>query len=164
MAIDFDAFVDWAENRFYDVVVAGDEVQLNSIFKDSDQDHKMWCRPNLYDFGVYHCWKSEKSGTLADLVMRVDGCDFQTAVEVLNGEEPMGELSKNLKNSSKTHKKKKRKKRLNLNYNCQPILMLLENCLNGILREEKQKNISRAGNSPQTIYFYVWGENIITEL
>jgi DNA primase len=89
MAIDFDAFIDWAEGRFYDVVVSGNEVQVNSIFKETDQDHKMWCRPDLYDFGVYHCWKSEKSGTLVDLVMRVDHCDFQTAIEVLKGEEPL---------------------------------------------------------------------------
>lgn len=89
MAIDFDAFVDWCESRFYDVVISGDEVQINSIFKETDQDNKMWCRPNLYDFGVYHCWKSDKSGSLTALVMQVDHCDFQTAVEILNGEEPL---------------------------------------------------------------------------
>jgi len=87
MAVDFDTFVDWAESRFGDVKVAGQEVRLNSIFADSDSKHHLYCNPNggkgRVPSGVYHCWKSEKKGTLIGLVMLVDKCDLKTALKTL---------------------------------------------------------------------------------
>jgi DNA primase len=100
MAVEFDAFVDWAEKRFYDVIVSYPEVQINSIFKESDQEHKLWCNPlggkNEVELGVYHCWKTDKWGTLAGLVMLVDGCSFEDAVEILGGETPLSDLQEKI--------------------------------------------------------------------
>jgi DNA primase len=86
--IDFDKFVDWAESRFGEVVIKGDEVKVNSIFQD-DTKHKMWCNPyggkTGVKSGVYHCWKSGESGTLIELVMKVDNCSYEEAFETLGG-------------------------------------------------------------------------------
>lgn len=87
MAIDFDAFLAWAESRFGDVIVSGDEVKLNSIFCE-DRKHHLWCNPsggkNQYENGVYHCWKSDEKGDLVGLVMEVDHCSYEQAVQTLN--------------------------------------------------------------------------------
>ncbi len=89
MAIDFDSFLQWCESRFYDVQVSGNEIKINSIFKENDQDHKLWCNPyggkKGVELGVYHCWKTNRSGTLAGLVMEVDSCSFKEALDVLGG-------------------------------------------------------------------------------
>ena len=96
MPVDFDTFVDWAESRFGDIIVSYPEVKINSIFKDNDQDHKLWCNPDggkdNIELGVYHCWKTGETGTLAGLVMEVDGCAFEDAVDILGGDTPLTEL------------------------------------------------------------------------
>lgn len=86
MSIDFDKFLGWAESRFDDVIVKGDEILINSIFCD-DRKHHLWCNPSGgktgCESGVYHCWKSDKSGSLVGLVMMVDRCPYEEAVETL---------------------------------------------------------------------------------
>lgn len=90
MQISFDAFKNWAQTKFSNVIIKGDEIRLNSIFTDSvDKGHHLWCNPyggkNNVNFGVYHCFKTDKKGTLIGLVMHVENCDFYTALRVLNG-------------------------------------------------------------------------------
>lgn len=96
--VDFENFLHWAESRFYDVQVSGDEIKINSIFKENDQDHKLWCNPSGgkkgVELGCYHCWKTDRRGTLAGLVMEVDGCSFREALEILGGETPFENLEK----------------------------------------------------------------------
>ena len=86
MSIDFDKFLGWAESRFDDVSVRGDEILLNSIFCDDRKRH-MWCNPSGGKTGcrsgVYHCWKSDRSGSLVGLVMLVDKCSYEEAVDIL---------------------------------------------------------------------------------
>lgn len=86
MSIDFHRFLSWAESRFDDVVVKGDEILLNSVFCEDKKRH-MWCNPsggkNQYKNGVYHCWKSDKSGSLLGLVMMVDKCSYEEASDIL---------------------------------------------------------------------------------
>jgi len=86
MAINFETFLKWAESRFGDVVVRGDEIKLNSIFEE-DYKHHMWCSPkggkNNLANGVFHCWKSDKGGSLITLVMKVDKCSYEEAVDTL---------------------------------------------------------------------------------
>lgn len=86
--ISFDKFLDWAKNRFGDdVIVNGNEIKINSIFTD-DYKHKLWCNPlgGKYErpFGVFHCWKTDKRGSLIKLVMLVDQCDFDEAFRKLS--------------------------------------------------------------------------------
>lgn len=88
MAIDFDKFLDWAEDRFHgDVVVSGNEIKINSIFAP-DYKHHMWCNPyggkTQRANGVFHCWKTENKGSLITLVMLVDKCDYEQAVNTLD--------------------------------------------------------------------------------
>lgn len=87
MAINFDLFLSWAESRFIDVIVKGNEIKLNSIFCE-DQKHHLWCNPsggkNQAPYGVFHCWKSDTKGSLISLVMQVDKCSFEDALEILD--------------------------------------------------------------------------------
>lgn len=95
--IDPERFIEWAERRWNgDVIVKGNEVKLNSIFcKDAglkeDYKHHLWCNPlggnDECEFGVYHCLKTNTGGTLVSLVMLVDNCSFQDALEILGGED-----------------------------------------------------------------------------
>ena len=87
MSIDFDKFLVWAESRFDDVRVSGEEIKINSIFRE-DRKHKLWCNPTggktESQNGVYHCWKTDKKGSLVGLVMLVDNCSFEDALERLD--------------------------------------------------------------------------------
>lgn len=89
MQISFDAFKDWADKRFKNIVVNGHEIRLNSLFVD-DKGHHLWCNPyggkKNVEYGVYHCFKTDKKGTLIGLVMEVDKCDFYTALRILKGD------------------------------------------------------------------------------
>jgi DNA primase len=89
MAIDFDAFKNWAENKFgiKNVIVKGNEVRINSIFAEADEKHHLWCNPsggkNQRPFGVYHCFKSDRKGSLVSLVMDVEKCSKPIAMQLL---------------------------------------------------------------------------------
>ena len=87
MSIDFDRFLSWAESRFDDVIIKGDEILLNSIFCE-DRKHHLWCNPSggkkNHDNGVYHCWKSDEKGSLISLVMVVDKCTYDQAIDTLD--------------------------------------------------------------------------------
>jgi len=87
MAIDFETFLTWAENRFDKVSVKGNEIRLNSIFAESDSKFHLWCNPaggkNARKFGVFHCWKTDKKGSLISLVMQVDKCSREEASKIL---------------------------------------------------------------------------------
>ena len=101
MSVDFDKFLSWAESRFDgDVVVKGNEIKLNSIFCD-DFKHHMWCNPGggkkKRDNGVYHCWKTDEKGSLISLVMQVDKCDYDEALDILDhGDTSLEEMEKKL--------------------------------------------------------------------
>lgn len=85
--VDFDLFLSWAESRFNDVVVKGKEIKLNSVFCE-DNKHHLWCNPsggkNNIPYGVFHCWKSDTKGSLVSLVMQIDKCSFEDALDILD--------------------------------------------------------------------------------
>lgn len=90
MSVDFEKFLNWAERRFDDVVVQGNEIKINSIFCE-DHKHHLWCNPTggkkEHPNGVFRCWKSDAKGSLVSLIMMVDGISFQEALEILGGED-----------------------------------------------------------------------------
>lgn len=99
MSIDTEKFVSWAESRFGEVVISKQgDVRINSIFVDNDSKFHLWCNPHgskkkgERKYGVYHCFKTGEKGSLAGLVMRVDGVDFDEAVTILEGEDSLAEL------------------------------------------------------------------------
>lgn len=89
MAISYDRFLEWAEKRWNgDLVVQGNEIKVNSIFEE-DHKHHLWCNPSggkkaLPD-GVFHCWKTDRKGSLVSLVMHVDQCSYDEALDILDG-------------------------------------------------------------------------------
>ena len=89
MQIDFDAFLNWANKRFDKSLVKGSEIRLNSFFAEKDNKFHLWCNPTggkkAINYGVYHCFKTDKKGTLVNLVMDVEKCDFSTALRILKG-------------------------------------------------------------------------------
>lgn len=91
MSIDFNKFLQWAESRFGDVVVKGEEIMINSIYVE-DYKHHLSCNPSggkkKFPNGVYKCWKSFESnpqatGSLVSLVMQVDNCSYDEALDRL---------------------------------------------------------------------------------
>lgn len=90
MAIEFDRFLRWAESRFDNILVKGKEIRLNSVFTpEPDTKRHLWCSPaggkKKRPQGVYHCFKTDRKGSLIKLVMEVDGCDRNEAEAVLLG-------------------------------------------------------------------------------
>lgn len=89
MSCDFEKFLNWAEDRFGEVVVRGDEIKVNSIFCE-DFKHHLWCNPyggkKGRENGVFRCWKTDQRGSLVTLVMMVDKCSYEEALEVISGE------------------------------------------------------------------------------
>ena len=99
MAIDFDKFADWATKRFQDVKITENEIKINSIFTE-DTKHKLWCNPSggrkELKYGAYHCWKTNKGGSLVSFVMLVDKCSREEALQILCGYKTMAQLEKEL--------------------------------------------------------------------
>lgn len=99
MAIDFESFVRWCEDKFDKVIVKGNEVRINSVFTEDNGQH-LWCSPkggkhNRAD-GVYRCFKTDKKGTLLGLVMLTDNCSYEEAKEILSGQTLIGDLEQKL--------------------------------------------------------------------
>lgn len=100
MSIDYDSFLKWCESRFDDIVVKGNEIKLNSIFCE-DYKHHLWCNPSggktNCPNGVFHCWKTDRCGSLVTLVMLKDKCSYEEAIEILGGSDiSLEELEKEL--------------------------------------------------------------------
>lgn len=102
MAVSFKHFEKWAKDRFGDenVLVRSPEIRIHSIFEQGDDDFHLWCSPDggkhKRKYGAYHCFKTEKKGSLVKLIMIVDGCDRDTALSKLNGCRSIRELEKEL--------------------------------------------------------------------
>lgn len=91
----YNKFLDWAQSKFDSVEVKGNEICVNSIFTE-DKKKKLWCNPsggkNQIRYGVFHCWKTEKKGTLLSLVMEVEKCSKPKAMEILGIQGPSRHL------------------------------------------------------------------------
>lgn len=100
MTINFELFEQWVNDRFQgDYVVSGKEIRINSIFVE-DYKHKLWCNPSggkhHREDGCYRCFKTDKNGTLAGLVMLVDQCTYGEAKDILNGQLSVADLEDKL--------------------------------------------------------------------
>lgn len=96
MSINFKRFRDWAESKFGNVLIKGDEIRINSPFLEDDKHHHCWCNVSGVNNkgeerinGIFHCFKSGTKGSLVTLVMLVEKCDFAQAMEILGGENAM---------------------------------------------------------------------------
>lgn len=96
----FENFKEWAEDRFDgDIIVKGNEIVLNSIFAE-DTKHHLWCNPyggrDGRKNGVFHCFKTDKKGSLPKLIQLVDKCSRDKAVSILYGRTSISELEEKL--------------------------------------------------------------------
>ncbi len=109
MSIDFDAFMDWAIDKWGDPNVkrSGPEVCVNSPFTNFDNGHHLWCNP---DKNAFHCWKSGEHGSLHKLVAEFEPCDLADADEILGG----GNLIRSLEAKLKAMFQEKTKERVNV--------------------------------------------------
>lgn len=102
MGLDFSKFAKWAKNRFGEenILVKGKEVRINSIFSSDDSSYHLWCSPSggkkKRKGGVYHCFKTDKKGSLIKLVQIVDSCDREDAITTLEGRTSIRDLEKQL--------------------------------------------------------------------
>ncbi len=79
MQIEQDTFVAWASTHFDDVKISGDEVKVPDIWHHNiDHDNKCWINTRK---ACFRAFKSERTGHLLELVMEVEGCSWQDAIE-----------------------------------------------------------------------------------
>lgn len=98
MKIDHDAFVAWANEKFDDVIVSGTEVKINDPWWTNDEglgdsDHKCWVNTEK---ACFRAFKSEETGHLLHFVMKVEGCSWQDATDIVGGEESLYSLENRL--------------------------------------------------------------------
>jgi len=102
MSISFKNFEKWAKKKFGDqnVKIQGKEIRIHSIFETGDDDFHLWCSPSggkkKRKNGTYHCFKTDKKGSLVKLVMIVEGCDRDEAVAKLHGHTSIREIERQL--------------------------------------------------------------------
>lgn len=100
--IDYDKFLKWAISRFGEdsVLQKGKEIRLNTIFEPDDTSYHLWCSPSggkkKRKFGVFHCFKTDKKGSLIKLVQIVDSCDREDAISTLQGKTSIHDLEQRL--------------------------------------------------------------------
>jgi DNA primase len=91
MTICFETFLEWAEDKFGDIKVKGNEIRACSIFHptDSDTKYRLWMSPSGgkhgREHGVYHCFDTDRKGTLLGLIMMIEKCPFEDALEIAGG-------------------------------------------------------------------------------
>ncbi len=126
-SVDYKSFLTWAKEHFDDIKVLPGKIKLNSIFCEhlgGDVKHHLWCRPK---FGSFHCYKSGTRGSLYDLVMEVEQCSYDEAVDHLGGDQELRYLEAKLEAFFAVEQKEEREfyKRLKLPPNTYAIHELL---------------------------------------
>lgn len=102
MAIDPTKFEKWAKNKFGEdnVNTKGKEIRINTIFEPDDTGFHLYCNPSggkrKIKHGVFHCFKTDRRGTLVKLVQLAENCDRESAIDILRGRTPIHELEKRL--------------------------------------------------------------------
>lgn len=84
MSVDFDAFLEWATDRFGDIKVKGNEIKTHSLFAP-DKKYHLWMNPTggkkNREQGVFRCWYTDTRGSLVSLVAMVDKISLDEAEE-----------------------------------------------------------------------------------
>lgn len=96
--IEHDEFVEWARSQFGDIRVHGNEVQIPDIWWEAESggtDNKLHCWANT-EKNCFHAFKSGTTGSLAKIVMEIEGCDWEDALDLLGGENSIRALGARL--------------------------------------------------------------------
>jgi hypothetical protein len=125
-------FIEWCEShedQFGQIIVHGNEVKLNSIFKPGDTDHKLWCNVKGGKKGqppCYNCWKTGEKGSLIKLVCIVENCEYETAIEILGSENfILRNLERKLKEFFENKYSKPKEEELSANLSLPPYTSLI---------------------------------------
>lgn len=107
MAVDYDAFLTWAEDKFGRENIKirssnGGEICTHSFFAHQagieDWKYHLWMNPsggkNQLKHGAYRCWKTDKKGSLVALVAMLDHISFEEAEAQLCGESSLRALER----------------------------------------------------------------------
>lgn len=154
--VDHNIFLNWAQQHFVDIKEANEKIRLNSIYCDhlgGDEKHHLWCRPYT---GYYHCYKSGKKGSLYDLVMDVEKCSYDAAVDILGGEQTLLYLEAKLEAflaSESADDLPKEEKKLRLPENSISVKNLLSPYKNKVLNYLNSRKIP-----PDGLYYCIDGE------
>lgn len=100
MAVDFDLFLDWCNDRFGPENIRikhtahGTEICTQSPWAEekigkSDRKYKLWMntsggKKNI-EGGAYRCWYTDRMGSLTSLVSKFDGVPYEEAEELITG-------------------------------------------------------------------------------
>lgn len=90
MSINKEEFIKWAEKNFDSVIIHGDQIKLNSIFIEDKKNH-LWVS---IEKNAYHCWKTDKSGNLYDLVVKKSKYTYQEAMDLIGDNNELRKLEK----------------------------------------------------------------------
>lgn len=85
-AIDYFLFRQWAKQHFNEIREKNGKIRLCSIFCDAlggDRKYHLYCKPAIC---MYKCMKSGEKGSLYSLVMQVEQCTYDEAVDILEGD------------------------------------------------------------------------------
>ena len=80
--INEDLFLKWGTARMGNPLVKGEQIRFNSPFCE-DNKHHLYCNLHKFWKGVFNCFKSNNKGTVVSLVMKVDNCSYDSALQVL---------------------------------------------------------------------------------
>lgn len=85
--IDYTVFKQWVQQHFKEMREKNGKIRLCSIYCDAiggDRKFHMYCKPSI---GMFKCMKSGEKGSLYSLVMQVEKCAYDQAVDLLEGEQ-----------------------------------------------------------------------------
>jgi DNA primase len=85
-SIDYEIFREWVKQHFKELREKNGKIRLNSIYCDAiggDRKFHLYCKPVI---GMFKCMKSGEKGSLYALVMQVESCSYDQAVDILQGE------------------------------------------------------------------------------
>lgn len=104
MAVDYDAFLAWAEEKFgpENIKFRKGEICTHSFFAHDagmdDWKYHLWMNPSggkkLLPHGAYRCWKTDAMGSLVSLVAMLDHIPFDEAEAMLCGESSLRALER----------------------------------------------------------------------
>jgi hypothetical protein len=80
--IDENLFINWAASKMGAPIIKGDQFIFNSPFCEDTKRH-LYCNVKKYWKGLFNCFKSNNKGTVVALVMKVESCNYEKALQIL---------------------------------------------------------------------------------
>ena len=98
--VNFDKFKRYIEGKYDDVLIQNKEIRIHSIFAPDDTGHHLWLSPSggkkKRKNGVFHCFKTDRKGSLLSLIQIIENCDKEDAYLILKGQPTIRDLEKRL--------------------------------------------------------------------